>query len=294
MLKTLSNLQLAILYMVFASFLFALTMAFAKLLSVSMGAVEVTFWRNAIGLIVVGFTLFATPIKNIGGKPYILAFRGVIGTIALLTFFYTIGATSLSNAIVYAKTEPIFTALLAFFLLKEKLKFSSYMAIFTGFFGVVILSGMEWNLLHAMGILTGFLSALAYISVRNLSPYYDERSIVLSFMICGTVIPLILIISGHFFVFETLEPFFSPFVVPSLIDSVWIILMGIAAAFGQIYMTRAYLYAKAGVVSAVSYSVVLFATIFGIILGDTLPTLTVLFGGAMIVLSGILLSRNKG
>jgi drug/metabolite transporter (DMT)-like permease len=294
MLKSLSSLQLAILYMVFASFLFALTMAFAKLLSVSMGAVEVTFWRNAIGLIVVGITLFHTPINNIGGKPYTLLFRGVIGTIALLTFFYTIGETTLSNAIVYAKTEPIFTAILAFFLLKEKLKFTSYVAIFIGFFGVVILSGMEWNLLHAMGILTGFLSALAYISVRNLSPYYDERTIVLSFMICGTVIPLILMISGHFFVFETLEPFFTPFVVPSLIDSVWIILMGIAAAFGQIYMTRAYFYAKAGIVSAVSYSVVLFATIFGIFLGDTLPTFSVLFGGAMIVLSGILLSRNKG
>ncbi len=292
MLKTLSNLQLAIIYMVFASFLFALTMGFAKLLSVSMGALEVTFWRNAIGLIVVGITLFHTPINNIGGKPYTLLFRGVIGTIALLTFFYTIGATTLSSAIVYAKTEPIFTALLAFFLLKEKLKFSSYVAIFIGFFGVVILSGMEWNLLHAMGILTGFLSALAYISVRNLSPFYDERSIVLSFMICGTVIPLILMISGHFFVFETLEPFFTPFVVPSLIDFVWIILMGIAAAFGQIYMTRAYFYAKAGIVSAVSYSIVLFATIFGIILGDTLPTLTILVGGAMIILSGILLSKK--
>ena len=294
MFKSLSQLQLAILYMVFASFLFALTMAFAKLLSVSMGAVEVTFWRNAIGLVVVGFTLFSNPIKNIGGKPYTLLFRGVIGTIALLTFFYTIGATTLSSAIVYAKTEPIFTALLAFFLLKEKLKFSSYVAILIGFFGVVILSGMEWNILHAMGILTGFLSALAYISVRNLSLYYDERTIVLSFMICGSVIPLILMISGHFFVFETLKPFFTPFVVPSLIDFVWIILMGIAAAFGQIYMTRAYFYAKAGIVSAVSYSVVLFATIFGIILGDTLPTFSVLFGGAMIVLSGILLSRNKG
>lgn len=294
MLKNLSQLQLAIFYMVVASFLFALTMAFAKLLSASMGAVEVTFWRNAIGLIVVGATLLRTPMKNVGGKPYTLLFRGVIGTIALLTFFYTIGATTLSSAIVYAKTEPIFTALLAFFFLKEKLKPTSYIAIFIGFFGVVILSGMEWNILHTMGILTGFLSALAYISVRNLSPYYDERTIVLSFMLCGTIIPILLMISGHFFVFETFETFFTPFVFPSLIDSIWIILMGIAAAFGQIYMTRAYFYAKAGIVSAVSYSVVLFATIFGIILGDTLPTLTILFGGAMIVLSGILLSRNKG
>jgi hypothetical protein len=38
--------------------------------------------------------------------------------------------------------------------------------------------------------------------------------------------------------------------------------MGIAAAYGQVYMTRAYFYAKAGIVSTVSYSVVLFATLF--------------------------------
>jgi drug/metabolite transporter (DMT)-like permease len=69
--------------------------------------------------------------------------------------------------------------------------------------------------------------------------------------------------------------------------------MGISAAYGQIYMTRAYFYAKAGVVSTVSYSVVLIATLFGMILGDILPTPLMVAGGVMIVLSGVMLSRQK-
>ncbi|MBV5348754.1 EamA family transporter, partial [bacterium] len=62
---------------------------------------------------------------------------------------------------------------------------------------------------------------------------------------------------------------------------------------GQLYMTRAYFYAKAGLVSTISYSVVLFASLFGMALGDVLPTPMVIIGAVLIVASGILLSRNK-
>lgn len=288
-----SDTRRGILYMLAASFLFALTMVFAKLLSASMGSVEVTFWRNSIGLIVIGMFIVRKPIRNIGGKPFTLVFRGVIGTIALLTFFYTIGATTLSHAIVYAKTEPIFTALLAFFLLGEKLKSYAIIAVIVGFTGVALLSGMTFGYLHIMGILTGLLSALAYTSVRSLKAYYDERSVVLSFMISGILIPLILMIAAEYTTSALFAFALSPFVLPSGSDWLWIALMGVAAAYGQIYMTRAYFYAKAGIVSTVSYSVVLFATLFGVMLGDIPPTPTVIAGGAMIVLSGILLSRQK-
>lgn len=293
MFKRFSQTRRGILLMLFASFLFALTMVFAKLLSPSMGSVEVTFWRNAVGLIVIIFFPFAKPIINKGGKPLTLVFRGVIGTIALLTFFYTISATSLSQAIVYAKTEPIFTALLAFFLLKEKLHSHAVLAIFIGLLGVVILSGLEFHHLHIMGLLTGFLSALAYTSVRSLKEYYNERTVVLSFMIAGVVLPAVLMITVPFIASEHFMFALRAFVIPQGIAWIWIILMGISAAFGQMYMTRAYFYAKAGIISTVSYSVVLFATLLGILLGDTLPTPMVLLGALFIILSGILLSRNK-
>ncbi|MBN2869589.1 MAG: DMT family transporter [Campylobacterales bacterium] len=288
-----SDTRRGILYMLGASFLFALTLAFAKLLSHSMGSVEVTFWRNAVGLIVLLLTLFHTPIKNTGGRPFTLIFRGVIGTVALLVFFYSVSATSLSNAIVYAKTEPIFTAILAFYLLNEKLRFSAVIAILIGFAGVAVLSGMTWDYLHVMGILTGFLSALAYTSVRSLKAHYDARTVVLSFMIAGVVIPLFLMIVAEYYTSELLAFALSPFVIPEGIDWIWIVLMGLAAAWGQILMTRAYFYAKAGLVSTVSYSVVVFATLFGIVLGDTLPAPAVLAGGALVILSGMMLTRSK-
>ena len=258
-----------------------------------MGSVEVTFWRNAIGLAVIGTFIVRKPIKNIGGKPLTLIFRGVVGTVALLAFFYTVSATSLSNAIVYAKTEPIFTAILAFFVLKEKLKPQALIAILIGFAGVAMLSGMEMGYLHIMGILCGFLSALAYTSVRSLKAYYDERTVVLSFMISGVLIPALLMVVTPYTTSDIFAFALNPYTQPIGIDWLWIALMGIAAAYGQIYMTRAYFYAKAGIVSTVSYSVVLFATMFGVLLGDVLPTPAVISGGVMIVLSGILLSRQK-
>lgn len=282
-----------VLLMLAASFLFALTMVFAKLLSHSMGSVEVTFWRNAIGLIVLLLVVLRKPIQNRGGRPFTLMFRGIIGTIALLTFFYTISITSLSNAIVYAKTEPIFTAILAFFLLGEKLKAKSVLAIFIGFSGVAVLSGLDFDYLHIMGILTGFLSALAYTSVRSLKAHYDARTVVLSFMFFGVLIPGILMIAAQFYTSQYFVFALSPFVMPHGYDWLWIILMGLAAAYGQLFMTRAYFYAKAGLVSTVSYSVVLFASLFGIVLGDVLPTAMILTGAVLIVLSGILLSREK-
>ncbi len=293
MITHLSDTRRGIIYMLMASFLFALTMLFAKLLSDSMGSVEVTFWRNAIGLVVIALFSLNKPIQNRGGKPLTLIFRGVIGTVALLTFFYTISATTLSNAIIYAKTEPIFTALLAFFLLREKLQSGAIFAIFIGFIGVAMLSGMNLGYLHIMGVLTGFLSALAYISVRSLKAYYDERSVVLSFMISGVIIPVLLMFSANYVTSDFFAFALSPFILPSGNDWFWIVLMGVAAAFGQIYMTRAYFFAKAGIVSTVSYSVVLFATLFGVLLGDMLPTAMVIGGGFLIIMSGAILSRAK-
>lgn len=290
---TLTDTKRGLIFMLIASFLFALTMAFAKLLSASMGSVEITFWRNAIGLLVILFTLFHSPIRNIGGKPFILIFRGVIGTIALMCFFYTVGEASMSQSIVYSKTEPIFTALLAYFLLHEKLRFSAIAAVIIGFAGIAVMSNMEFEYLHVMGLLTGLLSALAYTSVRSLKTYYDSRTVVLSFMISGIIIPLIFMTLAEFYTSDVFAFALSPYVMPRSLDWLWILLMGIAAAFGQIYMTRAYFYAKAGLVSTVSYSVILFATLFGILLGDTLPDTYTLIGAGLVVLSGVLLTRSK-
>ncbi|MGW8169279.1 MAG: DMT family transporter [Sulfurovaceae bacterium] len=284
-----SQTRSGVFYMLIGSFLFAITMAFAKLLSHSMGAAEVTFWRNLVGLIIIIWMVWHHPMQNCGGRLVALLFRGIIGTAALIVFFYTIGATSLSNAVVYAKTEPIFTALLAFLILKERIGYISVFAIIVGFIGVAILSKFQIDSLQIAGVMIGFLSALAYTSVRSLKGYYDEKAVVLSFMGFGVAIPLVLMIIGVFYTLPLLNANLIAYVHPQGLDWLWIMIMGGSAALAQIFMTKAYYAAPAGIVSAASYSVILFATIFGMMLGDMYPSAEVLVGGALIVLSGVLL-----
>jgi drug/metabolite transporter (DMT)-like permease len=112
-------------------------------------------------------------------------------------------------------------------------------------------------------------------------------------MLSGVIIPAFLMVISEYTTSKLFAFALSSFTMPQGMEWIWIILMGIAAAYGQIYMTRAYFYAKAGIVSTVSYSVILFATLFGMMLGDVLPTPMVIAGGILIVLSGVILSRQK-
>ncbi len=77
-------------FMLFASLLFAFMGAFAKELSSSMSSIEVVFFRNIFGVVLIALSLYKKPVKQTGGKPLLLFFRGFVGFLALLTFFYNI------------------------------------------------------------------------------------------------------------------------------------------------------------------------------------------------------------
>ena len=72
-------------YMILASFLFAIMGAFAKELSNSMSSIEIVFFRNVFGVFIIGYSIYKRPLKQVGGKPFLLMFRGLIGFIALST-----------------------------------------------------------------------------------------------------------------------------------------------------------------------------------------------------------------
>ncbi|NLC27306.1 MAG: EamA family transporter, partial [Campylobacteraceae bacterium] len=94
--------------MLVASFFFALMGGFAKVLSQSMPPVEVVFFRNVIGVVLILLTLIKVPFSHKGGRPWLLLFRGLMGFLALLAFFYNIAHISLADAMTFSRTSPIF------------------------------------------------------------------------------------------------------------------------------------------------------------------------------------------
>jgi len=51
--------------------------------------------------------------------------------------------------------------------------------------------------------------------------------------------------------------------------------------------------AKGGIVGTISYTTILFSIIVGVMLGDNLPDIFIVFGIVLIVFSGILVSSTK-
>ena len=282
--------------MLIASFTFAIMGAFAKLASEHMSSLEVVFFRNIAGVFLVGLAVLKKPMKHKGGKPFLLFFRGFMGFVALLAFFYNIAHISLGDAMTYSKTSPIFTAIFAWLFLSEKLSAKAWMAVFVGFIGIVFItqpSGFGFSKYDWLGIFSGVGAALAYTSVRELKTYYDTRAIVLSFMGVGTVGPLLLFIVSPYIHAPELDFALGRFVMPEGVVWFYVIAMGVFATLSQVLMTKAYGETKAGIVGAVSYSNILFSILVGVILGDALPSLSSTFGIILIVFAGIMVARDK-
>lgn len=292
----LKEVNLGVWYMLFASFCFAIMGAFAKELSQHMDSLEVVFFRNIIGVVLIAITFLKVPVSNVGGKPFLLIFRGLMGFMALVAFFYNIAHISLADAMTFSRTSPMFTALLAFWFLKEKIGLKEIVALIIGFIGIVFImkpNGLRLDLTDILGLFSGIGAALAYTSVRELKKYYDTRVIVLSFMIVGTIGPILLLVFNSHVSVGAFAFLKSDFIVPDL--KMWILIagLGLSATVAQTFMTKAYGVTKAGIVGAVSYVNILFALAIGVLLGDSFPDFMGAFGIILVIVGGILVAKEK-
>lgn len=291
------NMDRGILFMLLASLSFAAMGGFAKVVSQVLPPVEVTFFRNIFGVVLVGLAIWKIPLKQTGGKPLLLLFRGSMGFAALLAYFYIMAHIPLGEAVTYNKTSPIFVAIFAYIFLKEKLHPSALLAIVLGFVGIVLVAqpeGGNFDKYDMLGIFSGIGAALAYTSIRELRTYYDTRAIVMSFMGVGTIAPLLLmLVTPYVEVSADFDWMFATFVMPKGIEWLYVTAVGIFATISQLLMTKAYEYTKAGIVGTISYSNIVFAIIIGTILGDPLPDIWTVLGIILVIISGLLVALVK-
>lgn len=276
-----------------AAFFFSLMGFFIKLLSLHHTTFEIVFFRNIVSFAILGGSMLLIKPTSIGGKPLLLVMRGVFGFSAMFCFFYSISVLPLATASTFVKTSPIFTAIFAGYLLKEKSGIKVWTAILIGFAGVLLVLRPSHGISPSgavAGLCGGVIAAMAYTSVRGLAKFYDARSIVLSFSLAG------LIGSSIYFIYRIIlgDPrYLSTDFIPTGIDIYYVVLVGTLASIAQWLMSIAYKYGRASVVSTVSYVGLIFSTIFGYIAGDGWPGAVSLAGIFLVGLSGVLVGFAK-
>ena len=292
-----SKVDQGVLFMLISALISALNGAIAKVLSEDISALEIVFYRNIIGVIFILAMLRHTPTKLPGGKLHLLLLRGFLGFSAMILFFYTITTIPLGVAITLNKTSPLFVTILAYFLLKERLSPTGFLALAVGFLGVALITkplGLAFSYEHFLGLMGGFLAAAAYTTIKKIKHLYDARVIVLSFMGMGATMPLFLFLLAPYIQAPIFLQFLFPEFIWNLSALTWslILAMGVISTLSQYLLTRAYSASKAGIIGVISYTNIPFAIGFGYMLGDAFPDFWSFCGIGLIVLGGLLVKKG--
>ncbi|RFC39500.1 MAG: Threonine/homoserine efflux transporter RhtA [Candidatus Nitrotoga sp. CP45] len=269
------------LWMLVAGFLFGCMGVFVKLGAEYFSHIELVFYRSFLGLLMIyavirqqGLSLSTCHLKQ-------HLWRGISGTIALMLYFYCITVLPLATAVTLNYTAPLYLTILTMLAFKEHFWPALSSAILLGFCGVILLLhptlAQDQLIPGLIGMISGLLAGIAYLNVKQLGLRGEpEWRVVFYFSLIAAIG------SGVGMLFGTIHP------ITTL--GLFILLgLGSTATLAQLAMTRAYRTGKTLVAGSLSYSTVIFASIFGMILwGETLPLMGWI--GIGLIIAGSVLS----
>jgi drug/metabolite transporter (DMT)-like permease len=266
-----------IVYMLLASFFFAL-MALSVKLASNIPILETIFFRAVIASVLCLWGLWRAGVAPLGNNRKLLVFRGLAGAVSLIQGFYLIQTIPLAAATTLTHLSPIFTTLIAIWFVKERVAPIQLGFFVLSFAGIVMIQGFDYriSLWHlAVGVSASFCMGLAYNSVKRLGS--DEHPLVIMFYFPLICLPFTAIYSYFYWV------------QPQGLEWLYLVMVGVTAQLGQYFMTVSYKIATVSRVAIVAYSEVLFAIVLGLLLfGENFNLLT--YAGMALVAAGVVLN----
>ncbi|WP_254994160.1 DMT family transporter [Cyanobium sp. Aljojuca 7D2] len=272
----------AMLGMVASALSFSLMGVCVKQVGGRIPAAEVVLARTIVSVALSWLMLRRAGIPPWGKRRWLLIWRGAIGTAALLCVYAALAALPLASATVLQYLYPPFTALLAWLMLGERIGKRVVAAMALGWLGVLLVAqpggsmALAWQpvLIAVAGAL---FTALAYVSVRSLGQ--SEHPLVIVFYFPLVALPLSLPLVA-------LHP-----VLPSPMEVLWLLGVGLFTQLGQVYLTRSLMALPAARATAISYVQVVFAGGWGwLLFGEAIDAWTI--AGAALVLAATLVSLS--
>lgn len=276
------------LWMLLGALLFATMGVCIKFASTHFNSFEVVFYRGLIGLLFMWGVTHVRGVSLATRVPAMHAWRSVVGTTALVSWFYAIAHLPLATAMTLNYMSSVWVAafLIGGALLMQRdgqvmrQQGPLLMTVLAGFAGVAMMlrPTMAESQLFAglVGMLSGIFSAFAYLQVSALAKAGEPESrTVFYFSLGATLVGAVGMLGGGW----------SAWVWPHVL---WLLPIGLLAVLGQLCMTRAYASGATLVVANLQYAGIVFAAFYSIVIfDDSLPFIGWV-GMALIVASGIL------
>lgn len=266
-----------VMLMLAATLIFSLNNVLIKFLQ-HIPAVEIVTFRAGVTLVLAVAVLWRKKKSLLGTHRRMLVARGVFGSIALMSFVFTVQRMPLATATVIHYLSPVFTAIIAVVWLREKVRPIRWLFFAFSFLGVILIKSFDPDVslfLLLLGVNSAVFAALAYSSIRHIKD--KEEPMVIIFYFSILTIPT--------------AGIFSAFVWVMPVGWEWAGLIGVGLLMHtfQWLITKAYQMEEANRIASVNYVGLLFAIAWGYLFFGELLSVWVLLGMGLIV-GGVLLN----
>jgi drug/metabolite transporter (DMT)-like permease len=264
-------------YMILSAFFFAFMDIILKDLD-RFSSWQLMMFR-AIGSVVICLIILNKLKINIfGNQRKLLITRGLVGSTSMILFLASIAYLPIGTAISIRYLSPIFAAILAVWLLKEKIKQVQWLYIFIAFCGVLILKGFD-DRINAIGltliITSAVFSGMVYVIIRRLGTRDHPVVIVNYFMVIATITGGI----GSLFTWKQ----------PMGYEWIALLSLGIFGFLGQLFMTKGLQMEEANKMAPLKYMEVVFVLILAFFfLGETQNIFSL--SGILLIVFGLLMN----
>jgi drug/metabolite transporter (DMT)-like permease len=277
------NLGLGAVLTTVAFFCVALVGALAKVCGQYTSTGVLLLFQNSICL------LFILPVALRGGwsslrtnKIGLHVLRAATGTACWYALFIAITQIPLANATLLTYSAPLWMPLVAWIVTRQRISKATWIGAGIGFAGVILVlqpQSHSFNIGQLFALSGALFLAVAMMSVRWLGATEPMIRILFYYFLLSTVL------AGPIAVFD-----WQPFPARAWI---WLIGLGIALFFSQIFIVLAYRYASAEKVGPFIYVVIVFTALIDWIVWGHPPTLFNYLGMALVIGGGLVAIRAK-
>lgn len=250
--------------MLFSSVCFAFMAYFAKLSAGYVSGAQIVFYRFAIGMGAMLLLAFAGKISLKANNKALLIWRGVVGSVAVMLYFWALAKGSLTNSAVLNNTHPIFASIIAAIFLGERLGPGMIFSIGVAWAGIAMLIHPDPRSFHwpdIIALASGIFGGVGVTIIRQLRRSNETTWNVFFYLsIFGAAVSLIMAL--------------PVWVWPGMKGTVFLFATGIVGLAAQLTLTSAYKYCRTAAGGVLSTTAMVFSSLLGVfVLGERLNAL---------------------
>ena len=272
-----------VIWITVGSLAFAFNDAVIKHLGTKFDPYQLAFARYLVGLVILGPVFISMGVSGLRTQRFGLHMtRLVIACVAQVGVFYAVIHLYLADATAIAFSRPLFTTIVAVFLLSELVSPRRWVATVVGFAGVMIMvrpghAGVDPVVLIA--IVSALTFAVANVLIRLMSNTEPPNRILFYYHAGGTIIFL----GPAIWVWQT----------PVGMEWFMLALIGALTTIGMTGFVRAFSVGEANAVGPIEYVRLIYAAFIGYAFFAEIPSLWTLAGATVIIASALYIARDE-